>query len=239
MRRSRRWDILSRHSQFQVWVGEVQFYESSYFGWIIATVLLLGGFSYFGGGYWYNSRSRGLRGAAALPHRQFWMEVAGLVEDGVNFSRETVHGRSGRSRGNAGSRGRSADIKERASLLGKTKVKKTSSSKDKSKKGKSNDASKRKTGKSAVGDGNPGAENNYGATSSAVPQDSPPGSDSEVRLPSAAGTAAGDGGYSSFRRCSYNLHTYHKLYCTAFVRKESGYNERAFCSHRWAVGTCP
>jgi hypothetical protein len=92
MRPCRRWDILSRHSPFQVWVGEVEFYEGSYLGWIVVTVLLLGGSSYFGGGYWYNSRSRGLRGIAALPHRQFWIEVAGLVEDGVNFTRETVHG---------------------------------------------------------------------------------------------------------------------------------------------------
>lgn len=203
MRRPRRWDILSRHSQYQLWVGEVQFYESSYFGWIIVTVLLLGGFSYFGGGSWYNSSSRGLRGAAALPHRQFWMEVAGLVEDGVNFTREIVRGRSGRSqRGYTGSRGRSADSKEGSSLLRGTKEKKTSSSKDKSKKSKFSDSSKRKTGKSAVGDGNPSEGNNYGATSSLVPQASIPGSDREVRLPSAAATAAGDGAYSSLRRCS-------------------------------------
>ena len=156
-----------------------------------------------------------------MPHRQFWIEVAGLVEDGVNFTRETVHGKLGRNQGRTQrARGRSSDSKERSNLLSGAKEKKTSNSKDKSTKGKSSGAGKekRKAGKSTVGDGttNPSAGDNYGATAAAPSQTSTPGSVSEVRPPSAAGTAAGDGAYSSFRHCSAYFAD-HKLYWTSFV----------------------
>ena len=183
----RRCDIVSRHSKYQVWVGEVQFYESSDVGWVITGILLLGGCSYFGGGYWHNSRSRGLRGVAALPHRQFWMELAGLVEDGMNFSRETLRGRSGKSRKSyTGTRGGIRDSKERDSLL-EAKEKQSSSSKHKSRKGKSSD----KTGKSTVVSGGSSAGNDYGATAAVHSQAAAPGLSA-----GAAGTAAGDGAYS-------------------------------------------
>jgi hypothetical protein len=178
---------VSRHSQYQLWVGEVQFYESSDVGWVITGMLLLGGCSYFGGGYWHNSRSRGLRGVAALPHRQFWMELAGLVEDGMNFSRETLRGRSGKSRKSyTGTRGGIRDSKERDSLL-EAKEKQSSSSKHKSRKGKSSD----KTGKSTVVSGGSSAGNDYGATAAVHSQAAAPGLSA-----GAAGTAAGDGAYS-------------------------------------------
>ena len=202
----RRWDIKSRHSQFQVWVGEVQFYETTYLGWIIVAVLFLSGSSYFGGGYWYNSRSGGIRGAAALPHRQFWMELIGLVEDGVNFSRETLHGRS-----NGDTHARFKGSTERSKLLGKDR--KSSSSKHKSKKGSSSSSSPKKRDKTSekstfASDGNHSARSDYGATSMVASDADGSATTSEARMSGPAdATAAGDGTYTPTptRRCRISL----------------------------------
>ena len=50
-------------------------------------------------GVLHNQRAHGLRGAQAIPHRQFWRELGGLVEDGVGFVRSR-----GRAKGRGGAR---------------------------------------------------------------------------------------------------------------------------------------
>ena len=88
-----KWEISTRHGGYQAWIGEVEWYGSSDWGWAVLAVLLGGGALYVGGGLAHGYRSKGLAGTAALPHRGFWMEAAALVADGVAFSRHLLqHG---------------------------------------------------------------------------------------------------------------------------------------------------
>ena len=48
---------------------------------LLVIAVVCGG--YFGGGYAINVRKRGKTGMQALPHHQVWVEVAGLVKDGL------------------------------------------------------------------------------------------------------------------------------------------------------------
>lgn len=80
-----------RFSEWQIWVGEIQFHQPSNWGWIVIALLVFGGGGYFGGGYLYNKN----RGRAAIPHERFWNDVLGLVLDGLNYARGK--GRSGMS----------------------------------------------------------------------------------------------------------------------------------------------
>jgi hypothetical protein len=54
-------------------------------------VVLLGGGAYFAVGAAINSRA-GRRGLAAVPHLPMWLELKGLVEDGVALSTGVRHG---------------------------------------------------------------------------------------------------------------------------------------------------
>ena len=45
-----KWNFKSRHSEWQVWVGEVEWHEASVWGWVVVGVVLLGGGGYVGGG---------------------------------------------------------------------------------------------------------------------------------------------------------------------------------------------
>ena len=61
-------------------------YECSALAWHFLAVLGLCVGGYLIGGSLYVQRTTGARGRASLPHRQFWLEVAALVRDGVAFA---------------------------------------------------------------------------------------------------------------------------------------------------------
>jgi hypothetical protein len=88
-----KWTIHSRHSQWQVWVGEVQFEEQSAWGWWLIGLLVFGSAGYFGGGALYNRQTRGLRGAAAVPSRRELAGLAALVVDGLELTKARLRGR--------------------------------------------------------------------------------------------------------------------------------------------------
>jgi hypothetical protein len=56
-------------------------------GWQFVLAVLGGAAVYAGGGSALNRRRSGLSGAASLPHREFWLQMQGLVQDGVRFAR--------------------------------------------------------------------------------------------------------------------------------------------------------
>jgi len=58
-------------------------------GWGLWFLIVLGVVSaaYFGGGTVYRNHSKGLQGAAAVPHVELWRNMHGLVLDGVTFSK--------------------------------------------------------------------------------------------------------------------------------------------------------
>ena len=56
---------------------------------------LLPCFTDVGGGYLHGTKTKGLRGAEALPHVQRWREGHALVLDGIEWSRARAQGRSG------------------------------------------------------------------------------------------------------------------------------------------------
>ena len=79
-------------------------------------------------GVLHNQRAHGLRGAQAIPHRQFWRELGGLVEDGVGFVRSR-----GRAKGRGGARllpSRGADEKPRKKEKREKKAKKEKSQRE-------------------------------------------------------------------------------------------------------------
>jgi len=41
---------------------------------------------YVGGGFYYNTKTKGAEGIQAVPHLEFWKTMPGLVKDGVTFS---------------------------------------------------------------------------------------------------------------------------------------------------------
>ena len=53
-------------------------------------LLLVAAFVYFGGGSMYNMRYHDASGVEAIPHRERWAELPGLVWDGCVFSRQQV-----------------------------------------------------------------------------------------------------------------------------------------------------
>lgn len=65
--------------------------------WGATFLLLVAGLSctYFGGGYVHNSRTRGATGMHALPHARHWVELHGLVSDGVAFAKHGGRARPG------------------------------------------------------------------------------------------------------------------------------------------------
>ena len=73
---------------------------NSGFGGTFVLIMLVVGAAYFGGGYAYKRRISGARGWRALPHAPLWMELAALVQDGLDFTRR------GRQRGGGGGGGR-------------------------------------------------------------------------------------------------------------------------------------
>ena len=57
--------------------------------WTIAGSIIGLGLIYVAGGVYYNHRTHGV---ARLPHPEFWRNIAGLVKDGVIFSRAKYSG---------------------------------------------------------------------------------------------------------------------------------------------------
>lgn len=216
-----RWDITTRHSEWQVWVGEVQFFEVSNWGWYLVGALLAATASYVGCGYIYNTRSKGMaHGAAALPHRHFWLDVAGLVQDGIQYSRERLNGttHSGRSGGRSGSTASGGarlssrsgcGAADRDTLLQKARAKKDKQQKKSGKKDKGKTGAGSATIRSSSATGaNPG----YGAASTrsaTSPPPAGPAASSSSTAPGSAGsgtgtgtgTAAGDGALRFIEKC--------------------------------------
>eukprot|EP01043_Picozoa_sp_COSAG02_P053504 COSAG02_NODE_5916_length_3941_cov_2.224362_3_plen_241_part_00 len=62
-------------------------------GWTLVLGLLLGGFTYLGAGIMYGTRTRGgAMGLTKHPHYQQFLSLQGLVADGVAFARGKQHG---------------------------------------------------------------------------------------------------------------------------------------------------
>ena len=56
-------------------------------GWTLVLVIAIGGALYVGGGVLHNHKVKQLPlGAAALPHREQWLALRGLVADGCTFT---------------------------------------------------------------------------------------------------------------------------------------------------------
>ena len=70
-------------------------------GWSVVALLAGATALYVGLGMLHGSQVKGRRGWEALPHREFWVEARGMVEDGVRFA--SGRQQSGR-RGGAGPR---------------------------------------------------------------------------------------------------------------------------------------
>ena len=49
-------------------------------------LFFVGGALYAGGGFYYNTRTKGATGMEAIPNLEFWQMIPGLVKDGVVFS---------------------------------------------------------------------------------------------------------------------------------------------------------
>ena len=75
-------------------------------GWIFVGVLLLGAVLYATAGIVYNWKVEGVPGPSreALPHREFWGEIAGLCADGLALVVGGVTGAVTRPQGGAGYR---------------------------------------------------------------------------------------------------------------------------------------
>eukprot|EP00040_Diaphanoeca_grandis_P013632 m.68927 g.68927 ORF g.68927 m.68927 type:complete len:268 (-) comp24018_c1_seq1:153-956(-) len=55
-------------------------------GWVLIGVFFVGGLLYFIGGFVYNMKRKNLEGKEALPHKDFWFALPGLVKTGLRFS---------------------------------------------------------------------------------------------------------------------------------------------------------
>jgi hypothetical protein len=73
-----------RHSN---WGYKAVIHTESAWGMSFLTVVVGSAMLYFGVGYVYNSRTGGTTGAHALPHARYWVELHGLVFDGVAYAR--------------------------------------------------------------------------------------------------------------------------------------------------------
>ena len=63
----------------------------------------LGAAAYGGGGWLLNNKTKGLTGKEALPQLEFWLEVYGLVQDGLLFAQSRATGRGGGGKAGPGS----------------------------------------------------------------------------------------------------------------------------------------
>ena len=177
-----KWEISSRHGGYQAWVGEVEFYGTSDWGWSVITILFASTAVYLGVGMGRNFRVDGSTGLAALPHRAFWLEAKALVADGVLFSRRRLRGKPGRSKAVQSVRQslveNGSDLHGRAGVdeLGKTRYKKKHTNK------------KRKQNKSQITDTHQAAAN-----SDPVPATDTRGLE-DTGETKASGTAASGGG---------------------------------------------
>ena len=59
---------------------------STNLGWTFIWFVGLGGMAYLTVGMTMQNRRTGAKGMSALPHRRFWLQLHGLVKDGVQFS---------------------------------------------------------------------------------------------------------------------------------------------------------
>ena len=73
-----------RHSN---WGYKAVIHTESAWGVAFLTVVVGSAALYFGAGYVYNSRTGGAAGVHALPHARYWVELHGLVSDGVAYTR--------------------------------------------------------------------------------------------------------------------------------------------------------
>lgn len=64
-------------------------------GWSFILAAVLCGGLYAGGGWILNHRLKNLNGVDALPHKDRWKELMGLVQDGVRFTQARINGRRG------------------------------------------------------------------------------------------------------------------------------------------------
>jgi hypothetical protein len=71
-------------------------------GLLFSAVVLGSAVLYLAVGIALRHRRTGAKGLQALPHREQWLQLHGLVMDGVQFTRATAAGRSGRGGGGGG-----------------------------------------------------------------------------------------------------------------------------------------
>jgi len=160
--------------QSSAWGYEAQVYEPSSWGWPFLLFVSLPGGLYLAAGYLYNSRAKGLRGSAALPHAVLWMELSGLVADGITLARGQASARRG---------GGGVYVPIKAGREKEKQRKKGPSSKAKETSGGKKEKKKEKE--------------NARETDPSVPETSAAGPSASAARPAvaaAAGTSAGDGG---------------------------------------------
>eukprot|EP01052_Picozoa_sp_SAG31_P009804 SAG31_NODE_524_length_14529_cov_23.084130_3_plen_200_part_00 len=80
-------------------VAEIAFFAPNSWGWTLIAIILLGSIGYISVGMAIKFRS-GKHGLKALPHLDMWLDLKGLVEDGIALS-TGIRLRSTRRRGEA------------------------------------------------------------------------------------------------------------------------------------------
>jgi hypothetical protein len=161
-------------------------------GLLFSTVVLGSAVLYLAVGIALRHRRTGAKGLQALPHREQWLQLHGLVMDGVQFTRATAAGRSGRGGGGGGY----AKVGEAARGGGGAGVSSSSSSSpprrvERTKKGK---RSKEKTSKTKSKGGT--TIDSSSRSSDRAPADAAPAAGGSSSAAAAAGGAGagGDGG---------------------------------------------
>eukprot|EP01043_Picozoa_sp_COSAG02_P015489 COSAG02_NODE_662_length_18752_cov_10.146464_9_plen_389_part_00 len=161
-------------------------------GLLFSTVVLGSAVLYLAVGIALRHRRTGAKGLQVLPHREQWLQLHGLVMDGVQFTRATAAGRSGRGGGGGGY----AKVGEAARGGGGAGVSSSSSSSpprrvERTKKGK---RSKEKTSKTKSKGGT--TIDSSSRSSDRAPADAAPAAGGSSSAAAAAGGAGagGDGG---------------------------------------------